>query len=298
MDKLGAMGAFVSVAEERSFTAAARRLGMTSSAVGKTVQRLEDELGVALFHRSTRSVTLTPEGAAFLGHCEHILAAVRAAESDMAGRVLTPRGRLRVGLPVAIGLLSAPLAEFSRLYPLIELELAFADRFPDVIDEGFDVVLRIGEIEDSAMTTKLIGRFHYVTVASQSYLDAKGAPVRPDDLVDHICLRHRRSLSGKLDPWRFVRDDSAPPLVIPASIVSDTLGPLIGMALNGGGLVHVPDFAIARQLQSGELTRVLADCPTEAEPLRIVWPADRQVIPKVRAFIEFMSEHLSGRLAS
>jgi DNA-binding transcriptional LysR family regulator len=295
MDKLAAMSAFVGVAEARSFTVAARRLNMTSSAVGKAIQRLEEQLGVPLFHRSTRTVSLTPEGAVFLDHCGQILAAVRAAEGDMAERSLAPRGKLRVSLPVAISLLSGPLAEFSRLHPAIELELAFSDLPPDLIEGGFDVMLRIGEVEDSTLTTKLVGRFHYVTVASPAYLAAKGAPQHPGDLVDHICLRHRRSLSGRLDPWRF-SEASTPWPAIPASVISNTLGPLIGMAVRGAGLVHVPDFAVERQLQSGELTKVLADHMAEAEPLRIVWPSGRHALPKVRTFIAFMTEHLSARV--
>jgi DNA-binding transcriptional LysR family regulator len=295
MDKFAAMSAFVSVAEARSFTVAARRLNMTSSAVGKAIQRLEEQLGVPLLNRSTRTVSLTPEGALFLDHCGQILAAVHAAESDMAERSSTPRGSLRVSIPVAISLLSGPLAEFSRLYPAIELELAFSDLPVDLIEGGFDVMLRFGEVEDSTLMTKLVGRFHYVTVASPTYLAARGAPQHPDDLVDHVCLRHRRSLSGKLDPWRFRKASASDP-AIPASVISNTLAPLIGMAENGAGLVHVPEFAVDRQLRSGQLTKVLAAHLADPEPLRILWPSSRHALPKVRTFIEFMTEQLAARI--
>lgn len=179
MDGLGSLNAFVQAADARSFTAAGRRLGVSSSAVGKAVARLEQRLGVRLLHRSTRTITLTPEGELFLERCRRIFGEVEAAEQEIAQTQGAPRGKLRVSLPL-VGMLMMPtLCAFMRHYPEVELDLDFTDRLVDVIDEGFDAVVRAGEVSDSRLMTRTLGTFRFRLVAAPDYLARRGTPQSP-----------------------------------------------------------------------------------------------------------------------
>lgn len=296
MDNLSSLATFVSAAEFRSFTAAGRKLGISASAVGKAIARLEERLGVRLFQRSTRSITLTPEGETFLKRCRRIFAEVEAAELELAQSAGAPRGRLRVSLPV-VGTLFAPaFAGFSRAYPEIELELDFSDRLVDVIEEGFDAVLRTGDAVDSQLMSRRIGSYRYVIVGSPDYLAEHGWPQRPEDLLDHACLRHRWSTTGKLESWRLRGDGGYLDLEPPASVVTNTIGPLITLAERGAGLAGVPDFTVRRQLAEGSLASVLDRHLKDAGTFRLFWPSSRNLAPRLRVFVDFMAEHLSRDL--
>src|SRR5262245_31593296 len=201
MDSLGSLNAFVQAAEARSFTVAGRQLGVSPSAIGKAVARLEDRLGVRLFHRSTRTITLTSQGAHFLERCRRIFCEIEAAELEIAQTQGAPRGKLRVSLPLAGMLMMPTLSAFMRTYPEIELDLDFTDRLVDVIDEGFDAVVRAGDVSDSRLMTRMLGTFRLVLVGSPDYFALRGVPQKPDDLTFHACLHHRYATSGKLEPW-------------------------------------------------------------------------------------------------
>ena len=199
--RLGSLNAFVRAAEARNFTAAARQLGVSSSAVGKAVARMEERLGVRLFHRSTRSITLTAEGVLFLERCRRIFSEIEAAELELSQTQEAPRGTLRVGLPL-VGMLMIPtLAAFMRTYPEIMLDLDFSDRIIDVIEEGFDAVVRFAEVGDSRLMTRALGTYRRRLAAAPAYLAAKGVPLIPDDLKAHACLHHKFPTSGKLERW-------------------------------------------------------------------------------------------------
>lgn len=191
MDSLNGFVVFVQVAETRSFVAAGRELGVSASAIGKSVARLEEKLGVRLFHRSTRSVTLTAEGTLFLERSRRILAEIDAAELELSQASAAPRGRLRVSLPLVSSLMLPVLGEFMRAYPQIELDLDFTDRMVDVIEEGFDAVVRTGEPADSRLSARRLGSFHMRLVASPDYLARCGVPQTPADLEQHSCLHYR-----------------------------------------------------------------------------------------------------------
>lgn len=289
MDSLGALGAFVQAADTRSFTAAGRQLGVSSSAVGKTIARLEARLGVRLFHRSTRTITLTPEGALFLERCRRIFCEIEAAELELAQTQGAPRGRLRVSLPL-VGMLMMPtLSAFMRAYPEVELDLDFTDRLVEVIDEGFDAVVRAGELSDSRLMTRALGGFRLLLVASPDYLARRGTPLRPEDLRDHACLHHRYATSGRLEPWPLVgRRD----VELPSTAVANTIEPLIYMAEQGLGVACLPDFAIRRQRAEGALVSLLDDHIQHAGAFRILWPSSRQLSPKLRVFVDFMARNL------
>jgi DNA-binding transcriptional LysR family regulator len=290
VDSLNALSAFVQAAEARSFTLAGRQLGVSSSAIGKAVSRLEERLGVRLFHRSTRSITLTSEGALFLERCRRIFGEIDAAETELAQTQGAPRGRLRISLPM-IGMLMMPtLSAFMRAYPDVELDLDFTDRLVDVIDEGFDGVIRAGAVSDSRLMTRTLGSFRYRLVGTPGYFAARQVPRRPQDLKSHACLHHRFATSGKLEPWplRRARKD----IDLPKTAVANTIEPLIYMAEQGHGIACLPDFAIGRQIEEGLLVAVLDDFIEHEGIYRMLWPSSRYLSPKLRVFVDFMAANL------
>lgn len=290
MDNIGALNAFVQAAEARSFTGAGRVLGVSSSAIGKAVARLEERLSVRLFHRSTRSVTLTPEGALFLERCRRIFCEIEAAELELAQLQGAPRGKLRISMPLAAMLVMPALTAFMRRWPDIELDLDFSDRFVDVIEEGFDGVIRAGEIGDSRLMSRALGTFHLKLVGSPLYFAARGIPVKPADLRQHACLHHRFATSGKLEPWPLRR-----PVELPTTAIASTVEPLIQMAEQGLGIACLPDFAVRSQLADGTLVTVLNKHVCHSGVFRLLWPSSRYLSPKLRVFIDFMAENLFVR---
>lgn len=292
MDSLGSLNAFVQAAETRNFTAAGRRLGVSSSAVGKAVARLEKRLAVRLFHRSTRTITLTPEGALFLERCRRILSEIEAAELEIAETKGAPRGRLRVSLPMVGVLMMPALCAFMRSYPEIDLDLDFSDRIANIIDEGFDVVLRAGEVSDSRLKSRVVGEFRLRLVASPDYLARRGIPRVPADLANHACLLHRYATSGKIEPWPLRCDGMDADITLPSTAVANTIEPLITMAEQGLGIACLPDNALRRQLEEGKLQTVLDDYVEHSGPFRLLWPSGRYQSPKLRAFVDFMALNL------
>src|ERR1700723_1058026 len=197
MDSLGALSAFVRAAEARSFTVAGRQLGVSSSAVGKAVSRMEERLGVRLFHRSTRSITLTAEGALFLERCRRIFSEIEAAELELSQMQEAPRGTLRVRLVLAGMLMMPTLVAFMRTYPEIVLDLDFSDRVVDVIEEGFDAVVRFADVGDSRLMSRALGTYRRRLVAAPAYLTARGVPLIPNALKAHACLHPKFPPRGK-----------------------------------------------------------------------------------------------------
>ncbi len=294
MDYFGALGAFVQSAETRSFTEAGRRLGISSSAVGKAVARLEEELGTRLLHRSTRSITLTAEGGLFLDRCQRILTEFESARAELSEASSTPQGRLRVGLPHIGKYFMHHLIDFQQAFPDIELEMSFTDRLVSVIDEGFDAVIRIGEISDSRLTIRRLSSYQHYLVASPDYLLRRGTPLRPVDLTFHACLRYRFPSSGKLAGWPLNAQGETGALELPQSVIADGTGPLQAMAEAGVGIALLPDFAIAESLSEGRLVSVLADYVQDQRSVCILWPSSRQSLPKIKVFVDFMGARLGA----
>lgn len=235
MDSLNGFMVFVQVAEQRSFVGAGRELGVSASAVGKSVVRLEEKLGVRLFNRSTRSVTLTAEGLLFLERSRRILAEIEAAQLELSQATGAPRGRLRVSLPLVSSLVLPVLGEFMREYPDIELDLDFTDRMVDVIEEGFDAVVRTGEPQDSRLSARRLGNFQMRLVASPDYLALRGTPQTPADLLQHSCLHYRFPNSGKLETWALKQPLDEPKLQLPTSMICNNIETRLCFALQGLG---------------------------------------------------------------
>lgn len=233
---------------------------------------MEERLGVRLFHRSTRSITLTAEGALFLERCRRIFSEIEAAELELSRTQDAPRGTLRVGLPL-VGILMMPtLVAFMRAYPEIILDLDFSDRVVDVIEEGFDAVMRFAEAGDSRLMSRALGRYRRRLVAAPAYLEAKGVPRTPDDLKAHACLHHKFPTSGKFERWPLWPEHAGIESELPRTAVASSLS---FMAEQGMGIAYLPDFAIGRQLREGVLVTVLDDYTDRSGPLRILWPSKR-----------------------
>jgi len=307
VESIGALKVFVHAAEARSFSAAGSHLGVSASAIGKAVARLEEQLNVRLFHRSTRSIALTPEGSLLLERCRRILNELDAIETDITQVNQAPRGKLRVSLPVAGMLMMPAIGAFMRTYPEVQLDLEFTDRLVDVINEGFDAVIRSGGSQDSRLVGRRLGEYRMLLVASPAYLERRGIPGTPEDLGRHACLHHRFANSGKFERWPLVapsqkrgdrkqrtknqRDWDVMSLAPPAAIVN-TIEPLICLAEQGLGIACLPEFAIRPQLEQGRLRTVLDSYVRHTGLFHVLWPSSRYMAPKLRAFVDFMADNL------
>lgn len=292
MDNLGSLNVFVRAGEARSFTAAGHQLGISASAVSKAIVRLEERLGVRLFHRSTRTVSLTPEGSLFLERCRRILSEVESAEAELSQTQSAPRGKLRISLPSVGTLFMTKLAAFKRLYPDIELDIDYSDRLVEVIEEGFDAVIRSGEPSDSRLMARRIGACRKVIVGAPAYFERAGTPLTPEDLASHACLIYRFPSTGKLDTWPLDRAAGAPAIDLPASMVTNTLDPQVCFAEHGLGIACVPEIAVRRQLQQGSLVTVLNEYNQNNMVFHVLWPSSRHLSPKIRVFVDFIVENL------
>jgi DNA-binding transcriptional LysR family regulator len=293
IESVSAMAAFVQAAELRSFKLAGQQFGLSSSAIGKTIAKLEDQLGVRLFHRSTRAITLTHEGEIFLERCRRVLGELEAAEAELAHATAQPRGRLRVSVPFAGDLLTPLLGRFLADYPEIELDLDYNDRLVDVIEDGFDAVVRTGEVSDSRLMHVKLGDFTFRLVASSAYLAQHGAPETPADLARHRLLHHRFYETGKLNVW----DPAVPEgVALPVALAATSLEPLISLAQAGCGIAYIPSFALTARLRDGRLVEVLPDADKRGSALRLLWPRSKAPLPKLSAFVKFMTESVRSAL--
>ncbi|EQA5354997.1 LysR family transcriptional regulator [Serratia marcescens] len=291
MESLGSLDVFVRVSESRSFTAAGQQLGISASAVSKTIARLEERLSVRLFHRSTRTVNLTPEGALFLERCRRILSEVKEAEAELLQTRGTPQGKLRISLP-SLGTLFMPkLGDFKRRYPEIELDIDYSDRLVDVIEEGFDAVIRSGTPSDSRLVARRLGNCRKVFVGAPGYFSKAGMPSKPEDLTSHARLHYRFPSTGKLDVWPLGDKTEMIP-ERPASMVTNTLDPQVCFAEQGLGIAYLPEIAVRRQLEQGSLVTVLDEYDRENMVFHVLWPSGRHLSVKIRLFVDFVTSHL------
>ncbi len=292
MESLGSLDVFVRAGESRSFTAVGQQLGISASAVSKAIARLEQRLGVRLFHRSTRTISLTPEGALFLERCRRILCEVESAEAELLQTQSAPQGKLRISLP-SVGTLFMPkLAAFQRCYPDVALDIDCSDRLVDVIEEGFDAVIRTGEPSDSRLMARVLGTYRRVIVGAPDYFQRAGLPQQPEDLAGHACLLYRYPTTGKTDIWPLSRNGRSLAMDLSGSMVTNSLDPQICFAEQSLGIACVPDIAVRRQMDEGKLITVLDDYNQDHTTFRILWPSSRHLSPKLRVFVDFMVQNL------
>jgi DNA-binding transcriptional LysR family regulator len=293
MDRLSGLTAFVRTADLSSFVAAGRVLGLSASAVGKAVTALEKQLGVRLLQRSTRSIRLTEEGRLFHERCRRILDDLDDAEASLAEAVAVPRGRLRVSVPiVSYHLLLPVLPEFVRRHPEIELDLDFNDRIVDLIDEEVDVAIRSGVLPDSRLMTRALRPFQLLLCAAPAYLDRHGTPECPRDLDGHHAIRFRFPNSRKLQEWPIAMPSDGPGPQIKTVLYSNNMEALSGAVLSGLGVGCLPDFLARQPLSDGRLRTVLDAYLDAPGQFHLLWPSNRHLSPKVRVFVDFLSERL------
>lgn len=288
---------FVAVAEARSFRGGAARLGLSPAAVSKAVARLEEELGVRLLERSTRSVALTAEGEVYLLHCRRALDALQAGQDLVREAAETVAGTLRVSLPPVLGpLVLGALPRLLNRHPRLDLDVALTDRHSRLVEEEVDVAVRIGALDDSALVARRLRTLRWVTVASPAYL--AGAPPlrRPEDLQAHRCIKFVPPGGGVIE-WAFRDRRSGEVLVVPSpSQVRLDLGrSMVEAAVFGLGVTQAFDFMVEEAIAAGRLVEVLADQAAPGPPVHALTRPGRQRVPRVRVFVELLAEALGAQ---
>ncbi|MBL7241180.1 LysR family transcriptional regulator [Komagataeibacter rhaeticus] len=294
MDALSGLEPFVFAARFRSYVKAGRHLGISSSAVAKSVSRLEARLGVQLLNRTTRSIGLTEAGVVFYERCRQALEVIRDAEATLHHAKGSPSGRLRVNVPHIVGrhLLMPLIADFVSRYPEIELDIALEDRIVDLIEEDIDVVIRSGNLPDSRLIARRLGDQHFITCASASYLEASSRPLLPAEIQNHRCLRYRYPNTGLFAPWVY-----GPPhdqVRLPETMIFNNSDAALRAAADGLGLVHLPVYVARDAIASGHLIPLFEKYCMPIGSLWIIWPAARTLSPKVRAFADFVLERFAA----
>lgn len=288
MESLKGMTAFVSAAELLSYAGAGRVLGVSSSAIAKSVARLENELGVRLFYRTTRSIGLTEEGAIFYERCKHILDDIYDAQAMISSTRSRPKGRLRVSVPQIFGhnLLMPLLPEFLKVYPEIELDIDFEDRVIDIIGEGIDIAVRSGELRDTRLIGHRLGEQHFVVCGSNSYLEKQGTPQDPTDLVKHNCIHFKYPSNGLLAQWSFSAPNTH--LSLPRNLIFINTDAGLRAAIDGLGIAHLPVYVAESAIKNKLLQPILTEFMVPLGSLSLIWPSNRHLSPKVRAFVDFI----------
>lgn len=289
-EHLKGIASFVQAAEAGGFTRAAERLGVSKSGIAKSVSRLEDRLEIRLFNRTTRSFSLTTEGQAFYESCLRVLAELENAEAALTSHRRQPRGRLRVDLPVVFGRrwVLPVLLDIGARYPDLSMEVSLTDRKVDPIEDDIDLVIRIGDLDDStALVARRLGVQQSIVCASPEYLARRGRPASLHDLARHDCITFGRS--GRVTPWIFLGPKREPIVTAVAGRFrfnhSDAI---MDAALAGNGLALLSTWLIADHLRDGRLEGVLADARTQGFPIHAIWPQARHVSPKVRVVVDEM----------
>jgi DNA-binding transcriptional LysR family regulator len=298
MDRLHAMEVFAEVAATGGFATAARRLGLSPPSVTRAVAALESHLGARLLNRTTRSLSLTEAGRGFLESTRRLLAELDEAERSAAGATATPSGHLRVTAPLTFGRMHIMpvLSAFLREQPLVTATLVTLDRVANLVEEGFDVALRIAQLPDSTIVARRIGEVRRLWVASPAYLARRGTPQDPEDLPSHGLIGSGALLAG--GEWHYAKDGRRATVTLsPRLTVNDVLAAIMA-AERGEGLTTVLSYMVAPQLAAGTLVAVLVEQEPPSVPVQLVYPQSRLLAAKVRAFVDFAAPRLARALAS
>ncbi|MGH6951603.1 MAG: LysR family transcriptional regulator [Longimicrobiales bacterium] len=292
MASLELIVSFSAAARHASFASAARELGLTPSAVAKNVARLESQLGVRLFQRTTRQVTLSPDGESLYARCQRILDELESLDAAAAGARTAPRGTLRIDMPVAYGRLAVlpVLAELRTRYPELKIDARFSDEVVDIVKEGLDAAVRIGPLADSRLVGRKFDQQVVWSCASPAYLERCGEPQSPNEGLAHTCLLFRLPSSGRDRPWRFrvgKRDVS----LMPDSDVRLGDGEaLVQAAVAGLGVIQVPSYMAEHEVKRGRLVEILQQYRSAPLPVSLVYPSHRHVPLRVRALADALAE--------
>lgn len=294
MKNLSDIAVFVRVVDDGSFTTAAEALGLSKSVISKYVTRLETRLGARLLQRTTRRLSLTEVGQNFYQRAVKALAEIEDAELDVSRMQGEPRGTLRINTPMSFGILHiAPLLpEFMARYTQVEVDMNLEDRQVNLVEEGFDLAIRVAQLPDSSLVARRLGPCRHVVCAAPDYFNRHGVPGHPDDLQTHDCLtyRYRRARFQ----WHFLGpDDSEHNVAVSGRLHANNSLALREALLRGCGLTLAPTFLVGRDLKAGRLQAVLTRYRTLALSVYAIYPEKKHLSPKVRAFVDFMAEHIS-----
>jgi DNA-binding transcriptional LysR family regulator len=296
MDRLDVMRLFTRIVERQSFTQAAQDLELPRSTATQAIKELEQRLGVRLLQRTTRHVRSTLDGEAFYKRCVAILGEVEDAEAVFSNA--KPRGMLRVDVhgTLARHFVLPALPAFLTEYPDLQLHLGEGDRLVDLVREGVDCVLRVGDLKDSAMIGRRVALLEEVTCASPGYLARYGTPATVDDLQGHVAIGFMSSATGTTLPLEFLIDGGPRNVVLPATLTVAAAETYVAAARLGLGLIQVPHYHIAADLEAGILVKVLAGYPPPPTPVSLLYPHSRQLSPRVRVFIDWLTRELARRV--
>jgi len=283
------MRIFAQVMEAGSFTAAADRLGMSKQSVSRRLMQLEERLGVRLLNRSTRRLDATPLGQHYYQSALRLLGEVQQVEHDISGQAL--RGTLRLSAPLSFAMshLGCLLTEFLQLHPQVDVEVDLSDRAVDLIGEGYDLALRIGALEDSSLIARRIASVERVYCASPAYLQARGVPLKPEDLAGHDCLPYGHSRQVQ---WQFRQGGKAQAIQVTGRMRANNGELLRDAAIAGMGVTYLPTFIVGQALADGRLVNVLEEWTPPTLQLSAVYPQHRQVARPVQGFVSFLRERL------
>jgi len=290
MDRIEAMQAFVAVADLQKFAPAARKLGLSPSAVTRLIAALEDRLGARLLQRTTRSVTLTDVGARYLERVRRILSDLEEAEGAAEGERTRPSGRLVVSAPVGFGRLhvSPLLCSYLKRYSEVTAELRLSDQIINLVEDGVDLAIRIGHLADSTLVSRHVGEMRRIVVASPGYLKLRGEPVTPAAIALHESIQFGAATVAP--DWRFVEDGHEVRVTCAPRLVTNSADAAIQYAERDGGLTRVLAYQAAEAIRAGRLRIVLARFEPPPLPIHVVYPTSRLLSAKVRAFIDLVTE--------
>ena len=292
LDRLTGLIAFARAASLGSYTAAARALGISPSAVSKSVQRLEARLGLSLFTRTTRSLTLTPEGRDLHERALRLLREAEAIEQAAVAARSEPAGTLKVTAPLPIGvhLLAPALPRFRARHPKLAVDLRLGDRFADLIEEGIDVAIRVGDLADSRLVSRRLAPHRLCAFASPDYLARRGTPAHPDELAGHACVNFRFQSTGQTLRWPFRIGAKVVDVTPDAGLVTDSSDAVAAILVAGGGIGISPTYVVAPLVARGALVPILRDFAVERSAVTALWPESRRGNPNVKAFLAFLGE--------
>ncbi|SDJ17022.1 DNA-binding transcriptional regulator, LysR family [Ferrimonas sediminum] len=294
MDQLGAMRAFIRVVQTGSFSSTAREQNTSQATISKKVAALEHKLGVKLLTRSSRELSLTQVGSAYYDKCVAIIGELDEAESMARSQMALPQGIIRITAPVVFGhqVIAPVMGEFLALYPEIKVDLALSDKHVDLVSEGIDVAIRAKQLEDSSLVARHLFDNPMLLVAAPEYLQQQGEPREPEELKRHNCLIY--SMLKKVNIWHFTQGEKTTSVQVRGNFQCDNGDAILHVALAGSGLAVLPLWMVDEHLISGRLQRVMPDFTPKPLPFNAIYPQNRYVPLKVRCFIDFLKQKLSG----
>ncbi|WP_347557967.1 LysR family transcriptional regulator [Robbsia sp. KACC 23696] len=292
MDRFQAMQVFTRVVEMSSFSRAADALNIPHASATTLIKKLEAHLNVRLLQRTTRKLNLTPEGAEYYAHCVRILAEIEDSEHSVSQSTQGPKGILRIDMPGAIGrrMIMPRLPAFRERYPDIELMIGFSDRPVDLIQEGVDCAIRVGDLADSTLIARKLSSLELATAASPDYLAQHGRPQSLDALQQHRAVRYFSHRTGRLIDLAFNDGQQSHEVKIASMLSFNDIEACILAAIEGAGLIQAPRFLLAPYFRCGGLTEVLPHLPPPSMPISVVYPQNRHLAPKVRVFVDWIAE--------